>query len=149
MRSQGMKKRLWVYWLVPVCGVAAFAGFDRMWQKQQRIEARTFEWDQYTGRDGHQEAIADLARGKLGTVTYGMPAHWTREYHEILMRDYGIVHRSIAGCIVSEGITSYAAAYNAVMLPRIHERHGAKVFEEAAAKAESLYNERHPPLTRE
>ena len=140
-----------IYLLFPLLGLTAFAGYYRHWDVQHtaaRESAREY-YDPYAYRDGHQEAVADIAHGKLGVVSYGLPAHWVPEYREVLQRDYGIEYRAIAGCVVSDGILKYAAAYNKVMEARIIAQYGAHVFDDAERKSEALYAQRHPPRARD
>jgi hypothetical protein len=140
-----------IYLLFPLLALTAFAGYYRHWKVRQEAAAEPplRRFDPYHYNDGHQEAVADLARGRLRVVSYGLPVHWTAEYREILLRDYHIEHQAIAGCVVTDSLLKYAAAYNAVMEERIHALHGEHVFDDAAAKAEALYNERHPPRARD
>jgi hypothetical protein len=141
-----------IYLLFPLLALTAFAGFYSRWSAQRDAATYScpkFSADPYQDRDGHQEAVADIARGKLGVVGYGMPGPWVSEYREVLQRDYGIEYRAIAGCVVSEGILKYAAAYNEAMDRRITALHGAHVFDDAMKKAEALGVQRHLPLQRE
>ena len=141
-----------IYFLLPCLAVAAFAGYYRQWETA-RDEPATYcredFTDPYRHRDGRKEAESDLAHGKLRVVSFGLPAHWSGEYREILLHDYHIEHHAIAGCVVSEGILRYAAAYNQVMAQRIQALYGTHVFDDAAAKAATLYTERHPPSIRD
>jgi hypothetical protein len=139
------------YLIFPLLALTAFAGYYRYWKVQQeRVwECSREFYDPYRYRDGHQEAVADLARGRLRVVSYGLPAHWSSEYREILLRDYRIEYQAIAGCVITQGISEYAAAYNDVMERRIATLYGPHVFDDAAAKSDTLYNERHPPFVRD
>ena len=113
--------------LLPFLALTAFAGYYRHWEVRHTAAMRegpTTPYDAYRYRDGHQEAVADLARGRLRVVGYGLPARWRPEYREVLLRDAGIEYRAIAGCVVTDGILKYAATYNEVMEPRIRALHG-------------------------
>ena len=89
-----------------------------------------------------------LARGRLIILSAGEPAHWRPEYQEVLKRDYAIEQRSVAGCIVTDELVNYVAAYNEVMERHIAATLGDKVFADAQKKAEALYAERHPVMAR-
>ena len=141
-----------IYLLFPLLALTAFAGYYSHWKTRHDAVAYScpkFRLDPYENRDGHQEAVADLARGQLRVLGYGLPAHWTPEYREVLLREKGIEYRAIAGCVVTTATQQYAAAYNQVMEQRIFSLHGPHVFDDAATKAEALYSQRHPPLVRD
>jgi hypothetical protein len=95
--------------------------------------------DSYEGRDGTREAKAALREGRLVVLRYGQPAVWVSDYQRILRERYQIEVRTIAGCIVSEGLLAYARDYNAVMRPVIAERFGADVFDKVAKEAETMF----------
>ena len=140
-----------IYLLFPLLGLTAFAGYYRYWEVQHTamVDCSRESYDPYQYRDGHQEAVADIAHGKLRVVSYGLPAHWVPEYREVLQQDYGIEYHAIAGCIVTDGILKYAAAYNEVMESRITSLHGPHVFDDAETKAGALYAQRHPQFIRD
>ena len=140
-----------IFLLFPLFALTAFAGYYRYWDMKRSavLECSVESYDPYRNRDGHEEALTDIAHGKLRVVSYGLPAPWVREYREVLMRDYGIEYRAIAGCVVNDGILKYAAAYNEVMNQRIAALHGPQVFADADKKAGALYAERHPQFMRD
>ncbi len=138
-----------IYFILPCLALTAFAGYFRHWETgfdaRKTGYAKDDFLDPYRHRDGRKDAEADIAHGKLRIVSYGLPVHWAPEYREIMQRDYGVEVDSIAGCVVSGDLVKYAAAYNEVMQARILARHGKQVFDDAVAKAEALYAERHQP----
>jgi hypothetical protein len=146
-----------VYWLVPFLSVSAFAAYYHHWDRQQeateharlaeqaasdRDKLRRALMGDYEGRDGRQEAKADLARGTPRLLGYGLPVRWIGEYGEVLQRDYGVSREAIAGCVVSESLVKYAHTYNAVIEEHLKAKYGAEVFDVASRKAEALYAER-------
>ena len=145
-RSQDMKR---VYWLIPCLGVTAFAGYYRHWQKEQdfiREHSIQTDRDEYFHRDGQKDAEAAWTQGRRQILTWGLPAPQIYEYAEILQRDYGVERRAIAGCVVSDSLIKYAAAYNEVMGRHLNAVYGKHVFGLASAKADILYAERHPQI---
>lgn len=135
-----------IIWLIPFLAIATFAGYYHHWNSTVRATPRYNPLDKYKYLDGHEDAKMALARGQLVILTYGLPVHWWLEYREVLKRDYDVEMRTIAGCMVTEELVRYAAAYNAVMERRIAATLGNTLFDEAAQKAEALYTERHPRL---
>ena len=140
-----------VYWLAPCLATALFAAcyheslppkVDHPVSARPQIP-RDFSAP-YAGRDGRQEAEADWARGTPQYLTYGLPIHWTREFGEILQRDYGVEQHAVAGCVVSEGLVQYVSAYDAVTAEHLRALHGPQVMDELVSKAEALYATRHP-----
>lgn len=139
-----------ITFILPCLALTAFAGYYQHGRHPEiecavRKTAYTRDdfIDPYHNRDGRKDAEADLARGKLRIVGYGLPVHWIREYREVMKRDYNVDDEAIAGCVVTDGLLRYVAEYNKVMEARIIARYGEGVFDEGRAKAQALYAERH------
>jgi hypothetical protein len=136
-----------VYVIFPLLGLAAFAAVYHQWEAEQCFglknaqrlaTATTQPWspfEEYQHRDGAKDARADLAAGRLAICTFGLPVSWAPEYHALMMMKYGVHFRVLAGCVVTEELCRYAAAYNGVMEKEIVRRHGADVFDRAANEA--------------
>lgn len=98
---------------------------------------------------GLHDAKADVARGELTILTIGMQVRWSREYTEIMARDYQIAIRPVAGCVVTAAQVEYTTAYNEVMTQQIEKRFGPDVFATARKAAEALHAQRHAPAETE
>ena len=143
-----------IYFLLPILATSLCAAYYHHWEKQQALEQAALRsrppvvfdpYEAYAKQDGAKDAKADLAKGTPRLLTYGLPVHWIREFGVVLMRDYGVDQQSVAGCVVSESLVKYTAAYNAGIEDHLRKVHGANVMEEVARKAEALYAQRHPP----
>jgi hypothetical protein len=62
-------------------------------------------------RKGKADARADLATGKLGLETAGLPAPWNGTYARLLRERHGIEVRSVAGCILDGETMQHMDAY--------------------------------------
>ncbi|RXK55331.1 hypothetical protein ESB00_05380 [Oleiharenicola lentus] len=129
-----MKRKLW---LIPLLGLAAFAIYYQHWNTLQaapRCHSRCTDptaapVDEFAHRDGRKEATADLRRGRLTILTYGLPAPWSLALMEVLHRDHGIELRTVAGCIVTKGQMRYVDEYNEVMERHLTAIHGEAFFD--------------------
>lgn len=142
-----MRRRLWLF---PLIGLAAFAVYYQHWNSLQaatRCHSRCSEQtatplDVYANRDGRKEAAADLRRGRLTILTYGLPAPWSLALMEGLHRDHGIELRPVAGCIVTTEQMRYVEEYNEVMERHLTAIHGEAFFDQEVRKAKAFHAER-------
>jgi len=84
---------------------------------------------------GRWAARYDVGRGHYEVLGYGLPCCEVQEYKRILRERYGIEHRQIALCLVSESERSYADAYNSVAGPAIARKYGRDVLGESWTEA--------------
>jgi len=140
----------WLVLVVPLLSVSAFAGYYHYWSSTQQREmiARKYPgldqpYGEYRHRDARRDAEDDFARGHPRILTYGLPVPWTREYGEILLRDYGVELKTVAGCVVSAPLVEYVAAYNETIESHLTSVHGPGLFEKAHTEAQALQAERH------
>ncbi len=142
-----MKRRLW---LIPLLGLAAFAIYYQHWNTLQaapRCRSRCPDpaaapFNEYANRDGRQEAEADLRRGRLTILTYGLQAPWSLALMEGLHRDHGIELRAVAGCVVTKEQMRYVEEYNEVMERHLVAIHGEAFFDQEVRKARVIHAER-------
>ena len=93
----------------------------------------------YKGRDGAAEAKKDLAQGRPKLKVYGLQTPSAGFYSMLLSSRLGIQAETIAGCIVTEDLTKYAGAYNAVIEKYAKRKFGDDIFERLMTEAEQLY----------
>jgi len=84
---------------------------------------------------GHLSARFDLSRGHYRVLAYGLPSPWRPEYARLLRERYGIEIRTVALCIVSRTLVSYADGYNEVSAAAANRKFGHDVFKECAEAA--------------
>ncbi|MFO0875566.1 MAG: DUF1080 domain-containing protein [Phycisphaerales bacterium] len=89
---------------------------------------------------GAEEARADIGRGVLKLRTFGLPAVWAGDYHELLRTRLGVEIEGVAGCIVDERIVETTKGYNEVMRTEIARRFGAKALDQVQVDAERQWN---------
>ena len=80
-------------------------------------------------------------------LTYGMITTETVEWDRLLEERYLIRRHRVAGCIVSETLTTYVDSYNKVMLATASRRFGRDVYRESREQATSVlrnYSDRVP-----
>jgi hypothetical protein len=92
---------------------------------------------------GRWTARHDLADGHYRILAYGLPRAGVAEYRDLMARWYGVEYRQIALCTVSEGLVSYADAYDGVSAPAIERRFGSDVFEKTWDEATRLWKEKN------
>ncbi len=136
-----MRRRLTV--IVPLLGLTAFAGYYAYWDSHHgrdiAVNGRAISrWVGVHG-DGARDAEAALRRGAHVLLTYGYPADFAGDYHAVLFEDYGVVTRTIAGCVVDDDLVRYARAYNAVMRRDLEQRFGSGLFKTVEKKATARY----------
>lgn len=139
-----------IFWLIPFAGFTVFAGYYRHWSVRYedflccRPEYVSHPDDAYAGRDGRKEAERDILQGRVAMLTYGLPVAWQPNYREILLNEHGIELRTVAGCMVSDSLLEYVAAYNEVMATHIAGTQGDGVFESAAERARLAHEQAFP-----
>ncbi len=142
-----MRRRLWLF---PLLGLAAFAAYYQHWNSLQaapRCHSNCSDPsapppDEYASRDGRKEAAADLRRGRLTILTYGLPAPWSLALMEVLHRDHGIELRAVAGCVVTKEQMRYVEEYNEVIERHLTAIHGEAFFDREVRKAKAFHAER-------
>lgn len=134
---------------MPLVSLAAFAGYVGYWKARhpEPAPAVVRPSDEYATRDGHKEAEADFAAGKLVLIESTPPVSWDRERREIARTKYGLELRSREGEVSTEAFTKYADAYNRVMRPKIVARHGRGVFDAIHREAIARWEARPQPST--
>jgi len=81
---------------------------------------------------GRLAAHFDVWRGHYVVLAYGLPPPTRPEYAKLLRQRYGIEVRTVALCMVSETLTSYADSYNEVSAAAANRKFGHDVFKECA-----------------
>jgi hypothetical protein len=84
---------------------------------------------------GRLAAHFDVRRGHYVVLTYGLPPEWRPQYAQLLQDRYGIEVRTVALCIVSETLRSYADSYDEVSVAAANHKFGHDVFKECAEVA--------------
>ncbi|MBC7368267.1 MAG: hypothetical protein H7343_15885 [Undibacterium sp.] len=132
------------YILIPLLATTASVGYFFHWRSAQVTQHRAsvLVVDEYAGRDGKKEAEADAAAGKLVILEYGLYLPWDAERREVALKKFGVEYRPLAGCMVTEPLTKYVAAYNGVMEPKIASRFGPDVFDTANREGLALLESR-------
>jgi hypothetical protein len=77
---------------------------------------------------GRIAAHIDVARGQYKILGYGLPVVWQPAYARLLKERYGIQYEAVAGCVVSESLTSYVGGYNAVSTSAANRKFGPDIF---------------------
>ena len=91
---------------------------------------------------GRLKARYDVWRGHYAVLAYGLPPPWRPQYAHLLRERYGIEVRTIALCIVSETLRSYADSYDEVSAAAASHKFGHDVFKECAEVARSQWEQR-------
>jgi hypothetical protein len=101
----------------------------------------------FVGRDGKKEAEADLSRSAPKLYLYGKTGADLDERSAVFKQRFGVELVSLAGCIVSEALVTFADAYNEVIEAHIAKKFGASAFEDADREAMRMWKERanQPP----
>jgi len=95
---------------------------------------------EYTGPvRGRVAAHFDLWRGHYVVLAYGLPSPWRPQYTQLLRERYGIEVRTVALCIVSETLRSYADSYDEVSAAAANQKFGHDVFKECQESARSKW----------
>ena len=85
--------------------------------------------------EGRQQALRDLAAGKLRIHTYGMASMRRIHYRKVLLDLYNVKLVAVAGCLLSRGLKAHTKAYNKVMFDAIVKRFGSDALAKARKKA--------------
>jgi hypothetical protein len=88
---------------------------------------------------GRLTAHYDVRRGHYVVLAYGLPSPWRSQYAQLLRERYGVEVRSVALCIVSETLRSYADGYDEVSVDDANHKFGHDVFKECAEVARSQW----------
>jgi hypothetical protein len=132
-----------IYFLVPLVLLLGFGAFYARYTRIKnkpvgdaviRTKEDYFNGKQFVGRDGVKEAASDFSRGVPKLLGYGLRME-IPEQAEILKQRFGISEESLAGCIVSEPLVSFANAYNAEILRRVAKAFGPTAFNDAVRDA--------------
>jgi hypothetical protein len=92
-------------------------------------------WEYTAPTRGRLSAHFDVWRGHYTVLAYGLPSPWRPEYTRLLRERYGIEVHTVALCIVSETLVSYANSYNEVSVTASNRKFGRDVFKECAETA--------------
>jgi hypothetical protein len=92
-------------------------------------------WVYTASSRGRLCARFDVWRGRYSVLAYGLPTTWRPEYARLVRERYGIEVHTIALCIVSETLMSYADSYNQVSVTAANRKFGHDVFKECAELA--------------
>ena len=91
---------------------------------------------------GRMAARYDVRHGHYKALAYGLPPIWNSEYVRLLKEKYGIEMHTIALCIVSETLRSYADSYDEVSAAAANRKFGRDVFKESAEEARKRWESR-------
>lgn len=95
-------------------------------------------WQTCPGIHGRLAANWDLARGRPQRLAVGLPATWAKDAERLLLNRYGIETRRVAGCVVTERLLCFVAAYNEVSRKSALAKYGRDVFRECFEDAEEM-----------
>jgi hypothetical protein len=109
-----------VFWVLGILGLLVCAELIREYTAPAR---------------GHLVAHFDVRRGHYIVLAYGLPSEWRPQYAQLLQERYGIEVRTVALCIVSETLRSYADSYDEVSIAAANQKFGHDVFKECAEAA--------------
>ena len=98
---------------------------------------------------GRLSAHFDVWRGHYIVLAYGLLSPRRPEYAQLLRERYGIEIHTVALCILSETLRSYADSYNEVSVAAANRKFGHDVFKECAEVAKDRELQRAAPLARE
>jgi hypothetical protein len=140
-----------VHAVVPVLLLVGFAAVYTSWagKKEREVAAEKkgmiaranqakedfYSGKAFIGRNGKKEAEVDLSRGAPKLFLYGKTRADVAERTAIFKQRFGVELDTLAGCIVSEPLVSFATDYNAVIRSHIAAKFGATAFEEADREA--------------
>ena len=88
---------------------------------------------------GRVAAHFDVWRGHYVVLAYGLPSPWRPQYTQLLRERYGIEVRTVALCIVSETLRSYADSYDEMSAAAANQKFGHDVFKESEESARSQW----------
>jgi hypothetical protein len=103
-------------------------------------------WVDTAPRRGRLRARFDVWRGHYIVLAYGLPSPWRREYGQLPRERYAIEIHTVALCIVSETLCSYADSYNAVSAAAANRKFGHDVFKECAGVASKNWDQTQKSL---
>ena len=92
-------------------------------------------WSAAASMRGRMAARFDIRHGHNIVLAYGLPPAWRSEYDRLLKERYGIEVRTVAFCIVSEDLRSYADSYDEVSAAAANQKFEHDVFKECAEAA--------------
>jgi len=93
-------------------------------------------WSLSAAFRGEMAARYDVAMGRYEELGYGLPVPWRREYVRLLRKRYRIEFHSVALCIVSEDLITYANSYNRVSSEAAIRKFGHDIFKECLEESE-------------
>jgi hypothetical protein len=131
-----------IRFLVPLLGLCIFAACYRRWDAAQITPSpespENVDRSVPAGfdiRDGRAEAETDLAAGILTLIDIEKQPSWVPELRDVMRDRYGVVIKHLPENQADRFLRRYAADYNDVMRAEIIKRHGANVYDLAAAEA--------------
>jgi hypothetical protein len=92
-------------------------------------------WSAAASIRGRMAARFDVRHGHYMVLAYGLPPAWRSEYARLLKERYGIEVHTVAFCIVSEDLRSYADSYDEVSSAAANQKFELDVFKECAEAA--------------
>jgi len=95
-------------------------------------------------KKGHDDAERDVKAGRLALEIFGLPAPYFGEYTKLLLNQYHIELRRVAGCVIDEQISGHAQGYNEVAMKEIERRYGKDMLETARQEASQRFEASRP-----
>ena len=84
---------------------------------------------------GRLAAKWDTSHGDYEILAYGLADPSRSTYAKLLQTRYGIRYHTVAGCIVSQSLIDYVAAYNNVSVTEIKRKFGPDALKSAQDEA--------------
>lgn len=112
-------------WVLGILGLVVCADLSREYTAPMR---------------GRLAAHFDVWRGHYVVLAYGLPSPWRPQYAQLLRDRYGIEVRTVAFCIVSKTLRSYADSYDAVSEAAANQKFEHDVFKESAEVARAEWD---------
>jgi len=95
-------------------------------------------WSLTASLRGKIAATIDVHRGRYQVLGYGLADRSRSEYARCLRERYHVEYHTVAGCIVSESLVSYAKAYHSVVAETTSRKFGRDVFQQCEQEAEQI-----------
>jgi hypothetical protein len=84
---------------------------------------------------GYCIAQYDTSKGHFELQYYGIYRGWDERCAELLKERYGVIHRPVAGCVVSHWTSGYVGGYDGVVFGKLEKKYGKNVLRECDAQA--------------
>jgi hypothetical protein len=137
-----------IYVSVPLIATLCFAGYHNHWVETNPACLKYNPMDRirlfYEGRDGRQEALADIQSGKLRYFYSGCLRSPTEiEFFKLCDERFGIQIQHTSHFHVEE-VEVYQREYNTVIWQHLEQRYGVSV-ETLRDEAHEIYWAKHRP----